>query len=173
MIIGKHTLVPPQAVVPIKILTPPSLVCVNMRILITESQIGDNSDNGEKPRMLNGMLGVVLSIYPAYGMVEKILVRLENGHKYRIRPIPRSLTGELYWPFRPCYATTFHKVQGMTLRHVVVDTSHNLKDGMFYVGCSRVQSRNGLNIVGHVPRSIKCDQTVLKIQQEINRSSII
>ncbi|EFP01539.1 hypothetical protein CRE_09853 [Caenorhabditis remanei] len=161
---------PPQAVVPAKILMAPSLVCINMRILITESQIGDNDD---KPRMLNGMMRSVLQLRPAYGIVDRVLVILENGIKHRTRQIPRSLTGDLYWPFRPCYATTFHKVQGLTLRHVAVDTHHNLKDGMFYVGCSRVRSRHGSNIVGPIPKYIKFNREVLGKQREIEASNII
>ncbi|KAF1762872.1 hypothetical protein GCK72_011135 [Caenorhabditis remanei] len=110
--------------------TPSSVVCIDMRILIIESHNAtllntsfddkENKINGSDPRVLNGTIGVVFAISPPSGTVASISVRLENGNEYKIRQIRTN--GALYWPFRPCYATTFHKVQGMILSHVFIDT---------------------------------------------------
>ncbi|KAF1760819.1 hypothetical protein GCK72_009069 [Caenorhabditis remanei] len=109
---------------------------------VLEAAPTSNSDeiNGSDPRVLNGTIGVVFAISPPSGPVASISVRVENGNEYKFRQIRTNGRGALYWPFRPSYATTFHKVQGMTLRHVFIDTHHTMMDGMFYVGSSRVRA---------------------------------
>ncbi|KAF1758777.1 hypothetical protein GCK72_016067 [Caenorhabditis remanei] len=98
---------------------------------------------------------------------------MENGVEYKIRQIRSNGRGAMYWPFRPSYATTFHKVQGMTLRNVFIDTHHSMMDGMFYVGSSRVRSAEGLHIVGPTPTYIRYNRKVLEEQRKIEAASII
>ncbi|KAF1762886.1 hypothetical protein GCK72_011150 [Caenorhabditis remanei] len=75
--------------------TPPSVVCIDMRILITDSHnaillttsFDDKENKKSDPRVLNGTIGVVFAISPPSGTVASISVRLENGNEYKIRQI--------------------------------------------------------------------------------------
>lgn len=73
-------------------------------------------------------------------------------HQYReailIRPITANFFGKLnvHWsrtqiPLTPCWATTVHKVQRITLSHAVVDIGPKIfTSGQSYVALSRVQN---------------------------------
>lgn len=57
-----------------------------------------------------------------------------------------------YMPLRVAYATTVHKVQGLSLDAIqlMINSQFWLSSGMMYVGVSRVRTPQGLRIVGTV-----------------------
>lgn len=48
---------------------------------------------------------------------------------------------------QPAYAVTYHKAQGQTLDDVFLAADKQLPHGLFYVGASRVRTRDGLHIL--------------------------
>ena len=84
-------------------------------------------------------------------------------HQYReailVRPITASFYGKynVHWsrtqlPLTPCWATTVHKVQGVTLLHAVIDIGSKVfTSGMSYVALSRVTNIQGLAITSFEP----------------------
>ena len=83
-----------------------------------------------------------------------------------IRPITANFNGNcntqwsrLQLPLTPCWATTIHKVQGITLSHVVVDIGSKIfTSGMSYVALSRVQNIQGLAILSFAPSKLIASQ---------------
>jgi ATP-dependent exoDNAse (exonuclease V) alpha subunit len=76
------------------------------------------------------------------------------------------VVGEIkYLPLRVAYASSYHKVQGLTLDNVQVNVSHYWagQSAMCYVALSRARSIEGLRVVGDVgrlARRIKTDSRV-------------
>lgn len=91
---------------------------------------------------------------PAIGRSLKNPPDHEYSESILIRPITASFFGKfnVHWsrtqiPLTPCWATTVHKVQGITLSHAVVDIGPKVfTPGMSYVALSRVQNIQGLAI---------------------------
>src|SRR5579863_1295944 len=70
----------------------------------------------------------------------------------------RWVIGQLaYYPLRLAYASTCHKVQGLSLDRVQIDfrTWNWGKPGMVYVGMSRARSLEGLRLVGSAEAMVK------------------
>ena len=94
-------------------------------------------------------------------------------HQYReailIRPITASFYGKfnVHWsrtqlPLTPCWATTVHKVQGITLSHAVIDIGSKVfTSGMSYVALSRVTNIQGLAIQSFDHRKLKTSEAAL------------
>jgi hypothetical protein len=102
-----------------------------------------------------------------------IYIEYIDAHAMRGEPYyePRErgvVIGEVeYMPLRVAYASTVHKVQGLTLDKVQVDISHYWfgNPSMVYVALTRARSIEGLRIVGDVgrlARRIKTDARVRK-----------
>lgn len=72
-----------------------------------------------------------------------------------------------YMPLRPSWASTTHKSQGLTLSQVQIDVRDHFyrSPGMCYVALSRVQSPEGLRIVGN-PKVL---QSRLNIDPRVKR----
>ncbi|VDI08682.1 ATP-dependent DNA helicase PIF1 [Mytilus galloprovincialis] len=58
-------------------------------------------------------------------------------------------------PLVLCFACTIHKIQGATLKNVVMSCSNIRQPGMMYVACSRVTTLSGLHLLDFKPESIK------------------
>ncbi len=94
-------------------------------------------------------------------------------HQYReailIRPITARFYGKfnVHWsrtqlPLTPCWATTVHKVQGITLSHAVIDIGPKVfTSGMSYVALSRVTNMHGLAIVSLDHTKLTASQSAL------------
>jgi len=82
--------------------------------------------------------------------------RIWREHKYEVKQ--EKISGDLVWvlgevnyiPMRVAYATTCHKVQGLTLDRIQIDFRDHLwqTGGMCYVGLSRARTSKGLRLVG-------------------------
>ncbi|MEW8546654.1 MAG: DUF6570 domain-containing protein [Candidatus Thiodiazotropha sp.] len=67
----------------------------------------------------------------------------------------------IQFPLLPAWATTIHKVQGITCERIVVDLGSDIFcEGQFYVALSRVKSLSGLGILALDPSAIKVDPKV-------------
>jgi len=58
-------------------------------------------------------------------------------------------------PLVLCFACTIHKIQGTTLKNVVMSCSNIRLPGMMYVACSRVTTLSGLHLLDFKPEAIK------------------
>lgn len=95
------------------------------------------------------------------------------GHQCReailIRPITASFYGkyQVHWsrtqiPLTPCFATTVHKVQGISLSHAVIDIGSKVfTSGMSYVALSRITNINGLALTSFDPTKLKVNEAVV------------
>ena len=73
----------------------------------------------------------------------------------------------LQFPLTLAWATTIHKVQGLTLDTIVVDMKGGcLSPGQAYVAFSRVKTLQGLHICNFNPTAIKCSD---KVKEEMTR----
>jgi DNA replication protein DnaC len=64
-------------------------------------------------------------------------------------------------PLMMSWATTVHKVQGLTLDAAVIDVGSSIfTTGMTYVALSRVKSLSGLNLLDFDPKKIMCSRAV-------------
>ncbi|ORU93954.1 MAG: hypothetical protein A6F71_09090 [Cycloclasticus sp. symbiont of Poecilosclerida sp. M] len=94
-------------------------------------------------------------------------------HQYReailIRPITAGFYGKfnVHWsrtqlPLTPCWATTVHKVQGITLSHAVIDIDSKVfTSGMSYVALSRVTNIHGLAITAFNHTKLTASEAVI------------
>ena len=86
-----------------------------------------------------------------------------------IRPITANFYGKfnVHWsrtqiPLTPCWATTVHKVQGITLQHAVIDIGSTVfTSGMSYVALSRIQNITGLAIQNLDTKKLKASDIVI------------
>lgn len=137
--------------------------------------------------LVNGAQGTVQG--PEWGddhhtMPRGIYVKFDNpsigrslknpsNHQYReailIRPITANFYGKfnVHWsrtqiPLTPCWATTVHKVQGITLSHAVIDIGPKVfASGMSYVALSRVTNIQGLAILSFDPTKLRASEAVM------------
>lgn len=68
-------------------------------------------------------------------------------------------------PLKLGWAATIHKVQGMTLKEVVVSLKTTFAAGMAYVALSRVSSEEGLHIIEFDSKVIYASQDITKALQ--------
>ena len=63
-------------------------------------------------------------------------------------------------PLIPCWASTIHKVQGLSLDAAVIDLSPKVfEDGMAYVALSRVRTLEGVALLGLVSEKVKASES--------------
>lgn len=68
-------------------------------------------------------------------------------------------------PLKLGWAATIHKVQGMTLKEVVVSLKTTFAAGMAYVALSRVSQEEGLHIIDFDSKVIYASQDITKALQ--------
>jgi hypothetical protein len=91
---------------------------------------------------VNGMGAVVLGVLNG-----NVLVRTDQGRRLLVHPW-HSESRVVYFPMRPGYASTLHKVQGATLKHITVWLDVPNMPAAAYVALSRVEYDNNWRFVG-------------------------
>lgn len=76
----------------------------------------------------------------------------------------------LQFPLTLAWATTIHKVQGLTLDEIVVDMSGRFSPGQAYVAFSRVKKIEGLHILNFNPKAIKASDRVKVEMQRLSEN---
>lgn len=150
-------------------------IAIGARVMLTTNV---NVSDG----LVNGARGVVVDIVcNANDKVTNILVVFDNSnvgvdaiHSSPFRSsFPRAVplnkcevqfpamgkrgaeVTRLQFPLTLSWATTIHKVQGLTLDEIVVDMQGRFSPGQAYVACSRVKSLEGLFILNYNSTAIK------------------
>lgn len=88
---------------------------------------------------------------------------------FSVRHKRGSEVTRLQFPLTLAWATTIHKVQGLTLDEIVVDMKGGrFSTGQAYVAFSRVKSLEGLHILNFNPKAIKASDDVEVEMQRLN-----
>ncbi|EFP01692.1 hypothetical protein CRE_23328 [Caenorhabditis remanei] len=128
----------------VKTLQPQFTVAIGGRVMITQ--------NLPKFGLLNGEFAKVEDIFhtPEHNVIHIDIVSEQTGRKCRIMRLPKKIDNETQhneFPLLPAYAATYHKAQGQTLEQVFLEVTPNMSPGLFFVGASRVQHRDGLFLI--------------------------
>ena len=77
------------------------------------------------------------------------------------------------FPLVLAWATTIHKVQGLTMEHIVVDMKNTKFDaGQAYVAFSRVKTLEGLLIKNFKPTNIKASSSIVSEMERLSTQSL-
>ena len=117
------------------------------------------------PVVVNGSQGKVVELGP-----NEVVVKLVGGNQCKINYIefkdpdhPCIFTAHRifsYLPIKLGYASTIHKVQGMTISSLEIDCKRIFCHGQLYCGVSRVRSLKGLCIKNLSKHAIICHSSV-------------
>ena len=89
--------------------------------------------------------------------------------KFTIKRLKGAEVTRLQFPLILAWASTIHKVQGLTLDQIVVDMKGgHFGPGLAYVAFSRVKSLNSIHLIDFNPGGITCSENV---KDEMERSS--
>ena len=113
-------------------------IYAGQRLFITKNE-------NKQHDFVNGMGCTVQEMDP-----NGVLVRTDTGKPLLVHPMTDPHTKVVYFPLRVGYATTLHKIQGMTLKHITVWLSRKFTPAAAYVALSRVQLDADWRFVGDV-----------------------
>ena len=162
-------------------------IAVRARIMLTTNV--DVSDG-----LVNGARGEVIHIATNNNKATHILVKFDNpgvgakakhANHYRNYPDTVPLTRHetvflakgkrgseitrVQFPLTLAWATTIHKVQGLTLDEIVVDMKGGrFSPGQAYVAFSRVKKLEGLHILNFNPKAIKASPYIKVEMDRLN-----
>ena len=150
--------------------------------------------------LVNGAMGIVEAIIKTSSQVSLILVKFEHNH-VGIKAISHSQYREQYpntvpisryeavfnigrnkaakvsrrqFPLVLAWATTIHKVQGLTLDQIVVDMKGKaFTAGQAYVAFRRVTCQRGLFIKNFNPASIKVNSSVISEMERLVTENLL
>ncbi|MEC7119978.1 MAG: helix-turn-helix domain-containing protein [Pseudomonadota bacterium] len=121
----------------------------------------------------NGTLGEVVGFLQddEFGVLPR--VRLRDGEQLVVLPESWSVENEsgkalaTYQQFPLClaWAMTVHKSQGMTLQAAEIDLRQTFEKGQGYVALSRLQSLEGLRLLGLNDTALQLDRLAIKADQ--------
>ena len=98
--------------------------------------------------------------YPTAVPISRVESRFNIGNRNAISACRRQFPLVLAW------ATTIHKVQGLTTDNIVVSFQGAFSAGQAYVALSRVKNLNGLHILDFDPRKIRVNE---EVNEEMDR----
>ena len=168
-------------------------IAIGARIMLTSNV--DVSDG-----LVNGARGQVVHIVTTNDAISRVLLKFDNpsiGSKSLQNSTNRSAYPDavvlkrnettflakgkkgsevtrLQFPLTLAWATTIHKVQGLTLDKIVVDMSggNRFNPGQAYVAFSRVKTLEGLYLHNFDKISIKCSDQVSNEMDRLNTKLI-
>ena len=121
----------------------------------------DNLQVGTKAKQSSPFQGTIPDAVPLVKHETVFLARGKRG----------SEVTRLQFPLTLAWATTIHKVQGLTLDDIVVDMKGGrFSPGQAYVAFSRVKSLQGLHILNFNPKAIKASDDVKVEMQRLNEN---
>ena len=140
--------------------------------------------------LVNGAMGVVVHMDIVDGVLKTVYVKFDDstvGRRFQEAihdnsiPVCEYRQEFLYkgryidrvtFPIIPCWATTVHKTQGISLESAVVSLGAKLfQAGQAYVAISRVRSLEGLYVLDLCPERIYADENVLKLYDEMSQTN--
>ena len=98
--------------------------------------------------------------YPTAVPISRVESRFNIGNRNAISACRRQFPLVLAW------ATTIHKVQGLTTDNIVVSFQGAFSAGQAYVALSRVKNLNGLHILDFDPKTIRVNA---EVKEEMDR----
>ena len=98
--------------------------------------------------------------YPTAVPISRVESRFNIGNRHAISACRRQFPLVLAW------ATTIHKVQGLTTDNIVVSFQGAFLPGQAYVALSRVKNLNGLHILDFDPKKIRVNE---EVNEEMDR----
>jgi ATP-dependent DNA helicase PIF1 len=132
--------------------------------------------NDPEGRWVNGSFGTIRQINE-----NSLGIKLRRGERVTIEPITFTLLNPdgnevascKNFPINLAYASTIHKVQGMTLDKAVIDLRHLWEPGHAYVALSRVKHSDGIFLSGWTSSSIQVDTDVKQYYHRLEGPSRI
>lgn len=128
---------------------------------------------------INGSLGEVIGFEEddEYGCLPK--VQLTDGTVLLVEPETWSVDNDAgktiasfqQIPLRLAWAITIHKSQGMTLAAAEINLSHTFEKGQGYVALSRLQSLDGLRLLGLNEQALALDSLAIKADRRFQELS--
>ena len=107
----------------------------DMKVTLTKNQ-------NKRIGFVNGMAARVIGMQNG-----NVIVRTSQGRRIPVHPI-HSAEGVAYFPLRAGYASTLHKVQGDTLKHITLWLDVPNTSAAAYVALSRVEFDENWRFVG-------------------------
>lgn len=114
--------------------------------------------------LVNGSRGIVLYFdetgLPVVRFENKSVLKIAREEE-TIEEHERVIASRRQLPLCLAWCFTIHRCQGMTLQRVVVDLTGTFECGQAYVALSRVQSADGLQIIGLKPEMIRAHDSAI------------
>lgn len=131
--------------------------------------------NNPDQKYMNGTLGELLD-FNEEGLP---IIQLGDGSQLVADPVDwtieddtgRVLASYQQLPLRLAWAITVHKSQGMTLERAKADLRRSFEKGQGYVALSRLQSLEGLQLVGFNEMALQVDALALKADHRFQELS--
>ncbi|PIA52728.1 hypothetical protein AQUCO_01000534v1 [Aquilegia coerulea] len=153
-------------------------LCKGARVMLIKNK---DLKNG----LVNGAVGTVISFSWDKKACKRIaskgflpIVKFDSGKTVRVEPEKwevieddRRVATRRQIPLMLAWATSIHKMQGMTLDSLHADLSRAFGPGMVYVALSRVRSQDGLYLSGFDPSKIQAHPKVVEFYNNLSRYS--
>lgn len=146
---------------------------VSLRVCVG-AQVMMRSNHYMQRGVFNGSIGIVTNVNDNYISVsfssgdDPLRRRVESIEVARIgfrRACSKTMDIVLdQFPLSLAWATTIHKVQGLTLDSVRLDARKCFEPGQFYVGLSRVRSLDSLILLGFSADRIHVNQAAIEFE---------
>lgn len=127
--------------------------------------------------LVNGSIGIVTKfsenqVTVDFSGIEEVLGKEdwkieESFLKDNGKVKTRVLASRSQIPLKLAWASTLHKVQGLTCDKITLDLSSCFAPGQSYCGLSRARTVEGLRIIGFRPSSIKVDDRPLDFYRNL------
>ncbi|VDI30095.1 Hypothetical predicted protein [Mytilus galloprovincialis] len=112
--------------------------------------------------LVNGAFGSVTGIEKSQNdEIRAVFVKFDHPESVEEVLHGKNVTRKQL-PLRLGWAATIHKVQGMTVKEIVVSLKRTFAPGMAYVALSRVSSLKGMHIIDFDPKVIYASEDITR-----------